>query len=159
MSSEAGRDQAIVLITDGDDQDSMPLDAARDAAARKIRILCIGLGDPTDGGRIPIQDDVGNKTFLKHEGREVWSKVDEQTLREIATITGGLYVPASGKTFDLGQIYVTKLGRMQGSEFQVEHRKRYREQYQIFLAVAVVLLFVYLAVPEYAADNRFSGSS
>ena len=158
MPAEASRDQAIVLITDGDDQDSMPLDAAKDAAARKIRILCIGLGDPTDGGRIPIRDESGNKTFLKHEGREVWSKVDEQTLREIATITDGLYVPASGKTFDLGQIYETKLGRMQGSEFQVERRQRYREQFQIFLAGAAMLLFVYLAVPEYTASSRFSGS-
>jgi len=149
MPAEAMRDQAIVLITDGDDQDSMPLDAAKEATARKIRILCVGLGDPTDGGRIPIQDEAGNQTFLKYKGREVWSRVDEQTLREIATMTGGLYVPASGKTFDLGQIYDTKLGRMQGSDYQVEHRKRYREQFQIFLAVAVTLLFVYLAVPEY----------
>ena len=149
MPTEAERDQVIVLITDGDDQDSMPLDAARDAAARSIRILCIGLGDPANGGRIPIWDEAGNKTFLKHEGREVWSKVDEQALREIAAITGGLYVPASAKTFDLGQIYETKLGRRQGSEFQVERRQRYREQFQVFLAVAVTLLFVYLAVPEY----------
>ena len=154
MPTEADRDQAIVLITDGDDQDSMPLEAAQDAAARNIRILCIGLGDPTDGGRIPIRDDAGNKTFLKHEGREVWSKVDEQTLREIATTTGGLYVPASGKTFDLGQIYVTKLGRMQGNEYLVEHRQRYREQYQIFLAVSVTLLFVYLTVPEYRSETE-----
>ena len=148
MPTEVGRDQSIVLLTDGDDQDSMPLDAARDAAARNIRILCLGLGDPAYGGRVPIQGEAGNKTFLQYEGREVWSKVDEQTLREIATITGGIYVPATGKTFDLGQIYVTKLGRMQGGEFKVEHRRRYREQYQIFLAVAVAILFVYIAVPE-----------
>jgi len=150
MPTEAGRDQAIILLTDGDDQDSMPLDAARDAASRNIRILCIGLGDPTYGGRVPT----GNNTYLEYEGRQVWSKVDEQTLREIATITGGLYVPAAGKTFDLGQIYVTKLGRMQGGEYQVEHRRRYREQYQIFLAVAVAMLFVYVAVPEYAPNAK-----
>ena len=149
MSTEATCNQAIVLITDGDDQDSMPLDAAREAAARNVRILCVGLGEPMDGGRIPIRDETGNTTFLKYEGREVWSKVDEQTLREIATMTGGLYVPASGKTFDLGQIYVAKFGQMQRDEYQVEHRKRYREQFQIFLAVAVTLLLVYIAIPEY----------
>ncbi len=154
MSAESGRDQAIVLITDGDDQDSMPLEAAQEAATRNIPILCIGMGDTVEGGRIPIRDDAGNKTFLKYDGREVWSKVDEKSLREIATITHGLYIPAAGKTFDLGLIYVTQLGRMQGNEFQVEHRKRYREQFQIFLAVAVGLLLLFVAVPEYGDALR-----
>ena len=149
MPTEAARDHVIVLLTDGDDQDSMPLDAERDAAARNTRILCVGLGDPADGGRIPTQDRAGTQTFLRYKGHEVWSKVNEQMLQEIATITGGLYIPVSGKTFDLGQIYVAKFDRMRGNEYRVEHRKRYREQYQIFLVVAVTLLFVHLAVPEY----------
>ena len=149
MPTEAARDRAIILMTDGDDQDSMPLDAARDAAARNFRILCIGLGDPALGGRIPIRNESGSQTFLRYEGHEVWSKVDEKALREIATITDGLYVPASGKTFDLGQIYAAKFGRMQGGEFRTEHRRRYKEQYQMFLVVALALLFVYIGTPEH----------
>ncbi len=154
LSQETDRDRAMVLITDGDDQDSMPLEAAKQAAAQKVRILTIGLGDPVEGGRIPIRDEAGKRTFLQYKGQEVWSKVDEKSLKEIADITGGVYIPASGKAFDLGQIYVNYLGRMQGTEFQIEHRKRYRQQFQIFLAVAVGLLFVYLLVPEYRSGDH-----
>jgi Ca-activated chloride channel family protein len=149
MPPESDRDQAVVLITDGDDQESMPLEAAKDAAARKVRILTVGLGDTAEGGRIPIRDADGHLTYLKYEGREVWSKVDEQTLREIAQQTGGAYIPAGTNVYDLGQIYLKYLGQLQGGEFQVEQRKKFRQQYQVFLAVAVLLLFVYLAVPEY----------
>jgi Ca-activated chloride channel family protein len=148
MPPESNRDQAIVLITDGDDQESMPLEAAKDAAARNVRILTVGLGDSTEGGRIPIRDANGNLTYLKHEGREVWSKVNEQTLKEIAQQTGGVYVPAETQAFDLGQIYINYLSHLKGGEFQVEQRKKFRQQYQVFLATAVLLLFVYLGIKE-----------
>ncbi|MDR0704724.1 MAG: VWA domain-containing protein [Planctomycetaceae bacterium] len=148
MPPESNRDQAIVLITDGDDQESMPLEAAKDAAARNVRILSIGLGDPNEGGRIPIRDNNGNLIYLKHEGREVWSKVNEQTLKEIAQQTGGAYISAETRAFDLGQIYIDYLSRLKGGEFQVEQRKKFRQQYQVFLAAAVLFLFVYIGIRE-----------
>jgi Ca-activated chloride channel family protein len=148
MPPESNRDQAIVLITDGDDHESMPLEATKDAAARNVRILAVGLGDTVEGGRIPIRDAVGNLTYLKHEGHEVWSKVNEQTLKEIAQQTEGVYIPADTRTFDLGQIYMNYLSRLKGGEYQVEQRKKFRQQYQVFLAAAVLLLFVYIGVRE-----------
>jgi Ca-activated chloride channel family protein len=148
MPPESNRDQAIVLITDGDDQESMPIEAAKEAAARNVRILAVGLGDMVEGGRIPIRDSSGNLTYLKHEGREVWSKVNEQTLKEIAQQTEGVYIPADTRTFDLGRIYVDYLSRLKGGEYQVEQRKKFRQQYQIFLVAAVLLLFVYIFVQE-----------
>jgi Ca-activated chloride channel family protein len=39
------RDQSILLITDGDDQKSYPLEAAEIAAERKVAIFAVGLGD------------------------------------------------------------------------------------------------------------------
>ncbi|MDR1962295.1 MAG: VWA domain-containing protein [Planctomycetaceae bacterium] len=157
MPPESDRDQAIVLITDGDDQESMPLEAAGDAAARKVRILTVGLGDAAEGGRIPIRDADGKLTYLKHEGREVWSKVNEQTLKEIALQTGGIFIPAETRAFDLGQFYIDYLGRLKGGEYQIEQRKKFRQQYQVFLVIAVLLLLVYIAVPEYrTTENKTS---
>ena len=153
MPPEADRERAIILITDGEDQESMPLEAARDAAERKIRILAIGLGNPLEGGRIPIRDPSGNLTYLRHDGQEVWSRMEESTLREIAQITEGAYVAAGTRMFDLGQIYTDSIGRMQKSVYQTEQRQRLRHQYQIFLAVAVLCLLLYMIVSEHRVQS------
>ena len=149
MPPEAERERAIVLITDGEDQDSMPLEAAKDAAERQVRILTIGLGNSTDGGRIPIRDQWGKLTYLKHGGQEVWSKMDETTLREIARITEGAYVAAGTKTFDLGQIYADSIGKMQGNIYETERRQKLQHQFQIFLSFAVLCLLLYAVIPEH----------
>ena len=149
MPPEAERERAIVLITDGEDQESMPLEAAKDAAERQIRILTIGLGNPVDGGRIPLRDSSGNLTYLRHDGQEVWSKMDELVLREIARLTEGAYIAAGTRMFDLGQIYSDSIGKMQGNIYQTEQRQRQKHQYQIFLALAVLCLLLYIVAPEH----------
>ncbi|MDR0327556.1 MAG: VWA domain-containing protein [Planctomycetaceae bacterium] len=149
MPPEAERERAIVLITDGEDQESMPLEAAKDAAERHVRILTIGLGNAAEGGRIPLHAPDGRTTYLMHDGREVWSKMDESALREIARITEGAYVSAGTKTFDLRRIYADSIGKMQGSTYQTERRQNRRHQYQIFLALAVTCLLLYIVAPEH----------
>jgi len=153
MPPDAERERAIVLMTDGEDMDSMPLEAAQEAAERHVRILTIGLGHPDEGGRIPIRDERGNLTYLQHNGQEVWSKPDETTLREIARITEGAYIAAGMKTFDLGQIYADSIGKMQGNVYQTERRQKLRHQYQIFLAAAVLCLLLYAVAPEHVRPN------
>jgi Ca-activated chloride channel family protein len=164
MPPEAERQRAMVLITDGDDQESMPLEAAKDAAERNVRILTLGLGNSAEGGRIPLRDSAGQLTYLKYDGQEVWSKMDETVLREIARITEGAYVAAGTRTFDLGQIYADSIGRMQGNAYQegvyqegvnqegdrqMGRRQKLRHQYPLFLSVAVVCLLLYIVAPEH----------
>jgi Ca-activated chloride channel homolog len=61
----------IILITDGEDHDSFPVEAARKAAEDGVRIIAIGLGDDNTGSRIPITGPDGQTTFLKYQGQEV----------------------------------------------------------------------------------------
>ena len=61
----------IILITDGEDHDSFPVQAAEKAAQEGIRIIAIGLGDENQGSRIPITGPNGQKTFMKYNGQEV----------------------------------------------------------------------------------------
>ena len=123
MEARANRDQAIVLITDGGDQDSFPMEAAKQAAERNVRIIAIGLGDVSEGARIPKRADDGGLTFVQHEGQEVWSKMDQQLLKDIATTTMGAYVPAQTLSYDLGQIYDDELSRMTQGEINAEKTK------------------------------------
>jgi len=83
----------IVLITDGEDHDSFPVEAAKEAGEKGVRLFIVGLGDENEGKRIPVTDESGHRTFMKYQGREVWSKLDADTLRKMALATPGGRAP------------------------------------------------------------------
>ncbi len=146
MPKDANRDGAILLITDGEDHDSFPLDAAKEAAASNVKIFAVALGDSREGARIPGTDSYGNRTYQKYEGREIWSKVDTETLKSIAEITGGGFVPAQTAVFDLGKFYSDYMAGLKHGEYQVEKRKQHRERFQLFLLLALGSLTGFLMV-------------
>lgn len=141
------RDQAILLITDGDDQKSAPLEAADVAAERGVTIFSVGLGDATQGARIPAKDRSGQ--FLEYEGEQVWSKLDGSLLEQISTKTNGVYIPAGTKNYDLREIYNSYLANRGGDSSETQTRIRRGEQYQWFLGIALLLLLIDLFVKPY----------
>jgi Ca-activated chloride channel family protein len=132
----------IILITDGEDHDSFPAQAAEKAAQEGIRIIAIGLGDENQGSRIPITGPDGEKTFMKYEGQEVWSRLDGDTLRKVVYATnGGKYLSVEpGTTLDLGEIYEGLIASAQKRELESVTMMRYDEKFQIFLALGLVLI-------------------
>jgi len=140
----------IILITDCDDQEkSFPVQAAEKAGQKGIRIIAVGLGNPDEGARIPIVEPDGTKTFLKYQGQEVWTKLDERTLRQVAAATpAGAYVPVETGTFDLGQIYNDLVYSAQRRDLESTTVLEYDEKFQIFLALALILIVTEECVSE-----------
>ena len=131
----------IVLITDGEDHDSFPVEAAQEAGRRGVRLLAIGLGDENEGKRIPVNDEYGNTTFLTYEDREIWTRLDAETLREMTYATpGGRYLNVATGTFDLGEIYARLVAIAEQRELEAKTVERHEEKFQIFLALALALL-------------------
>ncbi len=157
MPRSRDRDQVLVLITDGEDQDSYAEDAAKEAAERGVKIFTVGLGDAGEGARIPIRDDSGRLSYMQYEGQERWSKRNDDLLRQIALSTGGAYVPAGTQAYDLGQVYADHLAGLTRSEYQAEKRKRYREQFQWFVGFGLLLLLLDMAIPTSAVGNTLRG--
>jgi Ca-activated chloride channel family protein len=95
----------MLLITDGEDHDSYPLDAARAAVEAGIRIVSIGFGSE-EGSEITLTDpETGARTVLTdRDGRVVRSRLDGDLLREIALLTEGVYIPAGTAALDLDSI-------------------------------------------------------
>lgn len=140
----------IILITDGDDlEGSFPVDAATKAAEKGIRIIAVGLGSPDQGARIPVIGPDGTKTFLKYEGQEVWTKLDEKTLRAVAAATPeGAYIPVQTGTFDLGQIYADLVLSAQKRQLESTTILEYDEKFQVFLALALICLISEVCISE-----------
>ena len=153
MPQQRDRDQVMVLITDGEDHDSFPDEAAEQAAERGVKVFTVGLGDSREGARIPIRDAASGLRYLKHDDQEVWSKVDERLLKEIAIDTGGVYIPVGTQAYpkgeDLGTIVQKHLAGLARGEIQAQKRKRYRERFQLFVCLGVALLLAEMAIPSY----------
>ncbi len=139
----------MILITDGEDHDSFPVEAAEEAGRRGVRIIAIGLGDEDQGKRIPVTDKNGRMTFLKYKGQEVWSRLDAATLRKMANKTpGGRYLNVSTGTIDLGDVYLKLIAGEEKREIESKTISLYEEKFQIFLAFAVFFLAVEMLVSE-----------
>jgi Ca-activated chloride channel family protein len=83
---------AIILLTDGQATTGPdPIEAARMAAERGVRIYTVGVGTP-------------NGEILVGEGWSMRVRLDEETLKQIANITGAEYFYA-GTALDLKKIY------------------------------------------------------
>jgi Ca-activated chloride channel family protein len=140
----------LILITDGEDHDSFPVEAAQKAAQEGVRIMAIGLGDDATGSRIPITGPDGLTTFLKYQGQEVWTRLDSDALREVAYATeGGKYLSvAPGTTMDLGRIYQDLIASAAGRELESMTMMKYDEKFQIFIGLAIILLMSEVLISE-----------
>lgn len=139
---KTNRHKAIVLISDGEDQESDPIQAAREVQQdHGAKIITIGLGDTDQGARIPVVE-AGRKGYLEHQGAEVWSKLNGGILQQIASETEGVYVPAGTKQVSMADLYYGYLAAMEQSEFQSARINAFEARYQYFCVFALLSLFI-----------------
>jgi Ca-activated chloride channel family protein len=144
--SKSNAHKAMVVFTDGEDQESKPLEAARRAHdSTGARIFTVGLGDIAQGARIPVSAD-NHKEFLKHDGQTVWSKQNGDILREVAGATDGAYIPAGTKQVDMAAVYHKYVESVEQASFETAHVNQYEARYQWFLAPALLLLLLEIAL-------------
>lgn len=138
----------ILLITDGEDHDSFPIDAAAEVGKRGIRLIAVGIGDETQGQRIPIQEE-GGRRFLTYKDQEVWSKLQGDTLRKMVEMTpGGRYLPVGTAVIDLGDVYRNLIASAEKKRLESQTITTYEEKFQIFVGLALLALAVELLIPE-----------
>ncbi len=138
------RDRAILLITDGEDHGGTAVEAAAAAADAGIIVFTIGLGDDVTGSLVPVFKD-GQRTFIKHRSRQVWSKMDPAALREIAQAGGGEYHPSgrvSATQRTLEWIYEQKLASKQRRAEVEKQAERHHVRFHWFVGLALAILTI-----------------
>ena len=150
FEASEGHDHAIVLITDGEETEGDALAAAGEAAKAGVRIYAIGVGT-AEGELIPVREDGKPMEFLKNQqGEVVKSRLDEETLKQVALKTGGIYVRSAAGDFGMDMIYDKGIAQLQRKQFEARLQKRYFERFQWPLGIA----FALLVVESFVSDRR-----
>ena len=133
-----GSHQALVLITDGEDNEGTLAEATKRAAERGVKIFTVGIGT-AEGELIPA----GDGGFLKdRKGQVVKSRLGEDTLKKLAIDTGGVYLHAAGADLGLADLYRDHIATMEKRELASSLERRYEQHYQMPLGLALLLLVV-----------------
>ena len=139
--------RVVFLISDGEDHQGDIEEIAAEAARQGIRIVTIGVGTEK-GGPIPIRRNGVIESYKKdNQGETVITRLDEETLKEIASEANGKYI--DGRTTSQVVEEVTEiLQNMDKKEFESQQIAEYKSQFQWFLALGLLFLLLDILLLE-----------
>ncbi|MBM4253093.1 MAG: VWA domain-containing protein [Deltaproteobacteria bacterium] len=129
--------RAIILLTDGEDQEPNAEKAAATAKEKGVKLYAIGIGTP-EGAPIPEP----NGGFKKDaQGNMVITKPNETALSKLAASSGGVYARSVAGGGDLERIYLSGIRKQVAQrEYQATREKLWFERFQWFVGAALVAL-------------------
>ena len=130
--------RAIFVITDGEDNEAKGVEAAKQAAAKGIRVYVLGIGNP-GGAPIPIPGT--GQYIIDDEGNTVISKLSEEMCREIATAGGGSYIYVDNSSSAQKKLS-EQVDRLAKAKMESQIYSEYDEQFQGFILIGLLLLLL-----------------
>lgn len=150
FSPQEEASRVIVVISDGENHEDDPVDAAKRANEKGIIVHAIGIGSPQGA---PIPTGIGSQDFLKDkDGNVVVTRLDEETLSKLAIIGGGKYIRATNSQIGLVPLF-EEINRLERVSFKEKVFSEYNDQFQYLFGLALVLLILDFFILE--RRNRF----
>jgi len=133
--------RVLIIISDGEDHGDGAISVAEQANELGIQIFTIGVGD-VKGGPIPIKRNGIVLNYKKDtNGETVITKLNEETLKGIAAAANGAYINGTNTSEvvkNIGDI----LNKMDKTEFETKQYADFKDQFQWFLALGILFLFL-----------------
>jgi Ca-activated chloride channel family protein len=144
--SEA-KSKVIILLTDGVNNrgEIAPVTAAEIAKTLGVRVYTIGVGS-RGMAPYPVQTAAG----IRYRNMQV--EIDEEVLKEIATMTGGKYFRATDNE-SLNKIY-EEIDALEKSKINVQEFSRKREEYMPYAIILAALLLLEILL-RYTVLRKF----
>ncbi|MBY0276688.1 VWA domain-containing protein [Candidatus Binatia bacterium] len=157
LATEQRNVKLLVLFSDGEDLGGGAIEAAKHAAEQGIRVFTVGVGSDT-GELIPVPSTAGGTEFLKDpQGQYVKSKLDAETLRRVAELTGGFYEPLGRRGEAVAAIYDRALAPLPKEELASRMRRVPIERFQWPLGLALLCLALEPVIRERVTRGRGAG--
>ena len=139
MDSES-ESKVIILLTDGMNNagEIDPLTAAEAAKALGVKVYTIGAARPGEVP-VPVESMLGGTQIVYQE-----SLLDEETLQQVAEITGGRYFRAENSQ-GLQSIY-DEINDLEKSQVEVQVFNQYFELAALLLVPALIIILLELAL-------------
>ncbi|MCC7539767.1 MAG: VWA domain-containing protein [Deltaproteobacteria bacterium] len=150
-AAERRRAKVVILMTDGEDHEGDPINAARTAAQAGIVVHVLGIGSRS-GEPIPLYAPDGTWTgYMRDEqGNPITSALtaeNERQLRDIARAANGKFFRA--REGEIGMEAVRReMRRMRAEELRARRVTVYEEVYAVFLVPAFLLVVLGTLLPE-----------
>ena len=133
--------RVLIIISDGEDHNNIAKDVAKEAGEEGIRIFTIGVGD-VNGGPIPIKRNGIVLNYKKdNQGETVITKLNEDTLKDIAAEANGAYINGISTNQVVEEIRDI-LNKMDKKEFEAKQFAEFKDQFQWFLGLGLFFLFI-----------------
>lgn len=131
----------IIMITDGEDQEGQWQGFIQEIRNQNIIVFSVGIGVPA-GAPIPIKDKEGNITGWKKDkkGEIVKTKLDENTLVQVAANTGGQYFRLSDPTGI--EIFMANLKSFERNFLAQKVKLKKINRFQYPLIIGIILLLI-----------------
>ena len=140
-NDEEQTNRVLFIISDGEDHVGESSNIAEQADQEGIRIFTIGVGE-TNGGPIPLKRNGIVQSYKKDQnGETVITKLDEQTLKDIASEANGEYIYGKN-TEEVVDKVKEILNGMNKKEFEAKQFADFKDQFQWFLGAGLLLLFL-----------------
>ncbi|MFT5754701.1 MAG: Ca-activated chloride channel family protein [Flavobacterium sp.] len=137
----------LILISDGEDHGDDSKEALEIAKEKGIKIVTISVGT-TKGGQIPIKENGKVLGYKKDSnGETVVTKMNPETLKLIAEATKGKYLDGNNTKSVVDNLQ-TVLSSIEKNESETQQIAEFKSQYQWFLGLGFLLLFIDLLMFE-----------
>jgi len=140
FTKEEKKHKVLLLLTDGENHEGDPVEAASAARRDGIKIYTVGIGSPS-GEPIPVLNRKGEQVGFKKDpaGEVIVTKLDEATLQKIALETGGKYYHATAGELELDRIF-DEISKLEKKELEGTLVTRYDDRFQWPLLLAIMLV-------------------
>ncbi len=131
----------MFIVSDGEDHEENTLELTQKASEVGIKTYTIGVGTK-EGSPIPIRDIGGGVSYKKdNKGEVVITKMNPIVLRDIASEGNGKYINGN-KTQETIDVIEELLVKAEKSEFETKQFSDYKDQFQWFIAIGLLLLII-----------------